>query len=151
MTASSLDRGPGEAEVPFDAPPILLADDDEIALRLTETILDVLKLVNPRWIVGNGDDAVERLERCLRGEAPVPALVMLDGQMPGRSGLQILRWMREQPPLAGVPVIMLTGVSDVGSIRDAYDSGALSYLVKPVGFQALTDVLKGLQRPWLLL
>lgn len=130
MTASSLNRGPGETEVPFGAPPILLADDDEIALGLTETILDVLQLANPRWIVGNGDEAVERLEQCLRGESPVPALVMLDGHMPGRSGLQILRWMREQPSLAAVAAIMLTSVSDVGSIRDAYDSGALSYLVK---------------------
>ncbi len=71
--------------------------------------------------------------------------------MPGRSGLEVLRWMRQQPALRDVPAIMLTGMSDVDSIHDAYSSGAASYLVKPVAFGALADVIRGLQRPWALL
>lgn len=133
------------------AAPTLIVDDDEPSRILIEASLAALRLANPVVMACDGDDAVRQLQPCLRNEALVPVLVMLDGQMPGRSGLEVLRWMREQPALREVPVIMLTGVSDVDSIQDAYSSGAASYLVKPVAFEALADVVRGLQRPWALL
>lgn len=131
--------------------PILIVDDDELSRLLIEASLSALGLANPTAMACDGDGAVRQLQPCLRDEAPVPVLVMLDGQMPGRSGLEVLRWMREQPTLRDVPTIMLTGMSDVDSIQDAYSSGAASYLVKPVAFGALADVIRGLQRPWALL
>jgi CheY-like chemotaxis protein len=136
---------------PLAAAPILIVDDDDPTRLLIEASLSALRLANPAVMACDGDDAVRQLQPCLRNEAPVPVLVMLDGQMPGRSGLEVLRWMRQQPALRDVPVIMLTGVSDVDSIQDAYSSGAASYLVKPVAFGALADVIRGLQRPWALL
>jgi CheY-like chemotaxis protein len=136
---------------PLVAAPILIVDDDDTSRLLIEASLSALRLANPAVMACDGDDAVRQLQPCLRSEAPVPVLVMLDGQMPGRSGLEVLRWMREQPALRDVPVIMLTAMSDVDSIQDAYSSGAASYLVKPVAFGALADVIRGLQRPWALL
>jgi CheY-like chemotaxis protein len=131
--------------------PILIVDDDGASRLLIEASLSALRLANPVVMACDGDAAVRRLQPCLCNEAPVPALVMLDGQMPGRSGLEVLRWMRQQPALRDVPAIMLTGMSDVDSIQHAYSSGAASYLVKPVAFEALADVIRGLQRPWALL
>lgn len=136
---------------PLAVAPILIVDDDDPSRLLIEASLSALRLANPVLMACDGDDAVRQLQPCLRNEAPVPVLVMLDGQMPGRSGLEVLRWMRQQPALRDVPAIMLTGVSDVDSIHDAYSSGAASYLVKPVAFDALADVIRGLQRPWALL
>ena len=136
---------------PLAAAPILIVDDDEPSRLLIEASLSALRLANPVLMACDGDDAVRQLQVCLRNEVPAPALVMLDGRMPGRSGLEVLRWMREQPALRDVPAIMLTGMSDVDSIQDAYSSGAASYLVKPVAFEALADVIRGLQRPWALL
>lgn len=130
---------------------ILVVDDDDVSRLLIQASLSALRLANPAVMACDGDDAVRQLERCLRKEVPVPVLVMLDGQMPGRSGLEVLRWMRQQPALREVPAIMLTGMSDVDSIQDAYSSGASSYLVKPVAFEALADVIRGLHRPWALL
>jgi len=142
---------PAVNAAPVAVAPILIVDDDEMSRLLIEASLSALRLANPTVMAGDGDDAVRQLQLVLRTEAPVPALVMLDGQMPGRSGLEVLRWMREQPALREVPAIMLTGMSDVDSIQDAYRSGAASYLVKPVAFEALADVIRGLQRPWALL
>ncbi len=136
---------------PLEPASILVVDDDDMSRRLIDATLDALQLSNPRLHAVDGDDAVAQLSACARGELPVPALVLLDGQMPGRSGLHVLQWMREQPALQAVPVVMLTGVSDVESIRNAYDAGATSYLVKPVAFEALADVLRNLGTRWVLL
>lgn len=134
--------------------PVLVADDDPIALELIVACLDRLRLRNPRLVVEDGDAAIEALTQCLQGagDAPgcPPALVLLDSQMPGRGGLDVMWWMREQPALAGVPVVMLTSDSDMTSIQDAYSHGVTSYLVKPVGFDALADVLRGLDVDWML-
>ena len=137
--------------VPPVAPPILIVDDDEASRLLIEASLSARRLVNQTVMACDGDEAVRQLQLWLRNESSAPALVMLDWQMPGRSGLEVLRWMREQPALQGVPVIMLTGMSDVNSIQDAYSYGAASYLVKPVAFGALADVIRGLEQPWMLL
>jgi CheY-like chemotaxis protein len=143
--------GPAVAAASLTVAPILIVDDDDVSRLLIEASLAALQLANPRIIACDGEDAVRQLQSCLRYEASVPALVMLDGQMPGRSGLEVLRWIREQALLHEVPAIMLTSASDVDSIQDAYGSGAASYLVKPVAFEALADVMRGLQRPWVLL
>lgn len=135
------------------ARPILVADDDPVALALISACFDRLRLCNPRLLVHDGEQALNELKRCLEPgnpEASPPALVLLDGQMPGRSGLEVMLWMREQPTLADVPVIMLTADGEVSSIQDAYDTGVSSYLVKPVGFQALGDVLRTLEVCWVL-
>ena len=142
---------PAVIAAPLAVAPILIVDDDDPSRLLIEASLSALRLANPAVMACDGDDAVRQLQPCLRNEAPVPVLVMLDGQMPGRSGLEVLRWMRQQPALRDVPAIMLTATSDVDSIQNAYSSGAASYLVKPVAFEALADVIRGLQRPWALL
>lgn len=148
--ASTGGSEPRSSEPATSAAPIFIVDDDVIAVRLIEASLDRMKLRNPRVLAHDGAAAVNQFERCLTGEDPVPALVLLDGQMPGRSGLEVLQWMRGQPGLADVAVVMLTSNSAVDSIRDAYAGGAASYLVKPVGFKALGDVLRGLDVPWML-
>ncbi|MBA2769921.1 MAG: response regulator [Sporichthyaceae bacterium] len=132
------------------AAPVLIVDDDLVAVALIEACLDRMNLRNPRVVANDGRKAVTHLERCLDGQELVPALALLDGQLPGRSGLEVLQWMRQQPVLKDVAVVMLTGDSAVDSIRDAYAGGAASYLVKPVGFKALADVLRGLNAPWML-
>jgi CheY-like chemotaxis protein len=132
-------------------PEILIADDDESCRLVIDSILFALSVMNPRVQLRDGDEIVAHLEGGLAAKAAVPALVILDGSMPGRSGFEVLRWMRSTPALSSVPVVMLTGTSDVASIREAYEQGAASYLVKPVAFDALAEVIRGLDRPWLLL
>lgn len=133
--------------------PILVADDDPVALGLINACFDRLRLSNPRLLVQDGEQALNELKRFLEPgvtEQCPPALVLLDGQMPGRSGLEVMLWMREQPKLSSVPVIMLTADAELGSINDAYATGVSSYLVKPVGYEALGDVLRTLDVSWAL-
>lgn len=125
--------------------PVLLVDDDELARKLVIQHMRKLNLRNRIVEAVDGDDAIEIL-----GGADAAALVVLDLQMPNTSGLEVLRWMRSQPRLGSLPVIMLTGAPALEDIHQAYDLGITSYLVKPVGFAGLQDVLRQLSLPWLL-
>lgn len=132
-------------------PDIVIVDDDGSCRLLVDAVLVAMLLENPRVALRDGDAAFAFLDGGVRTGQPPPALVILDSEMPGRSGVELLRWMRSTPELASVPVIMLTGTSDVASIRAAYDQDVASYLVKPVAYDALADVIRGLDRRWALL
>ena len=105
------------------APRLLLVDDNEELRRLTKMFLE-----RQGFIVREAADGVEAGEY-LR-DAP-PDLVLLDLDMPRVSGIEVLRAMREDSTLAGVPVLILTGSNDEGSLRQVFDAGANDYISKP--------------------
>ncbi|MCB0101619.1 MAG: response regulator [Anaerolineales bacterium] len=75
-----------------------------------------------------------------------PDLILLDVMMPDISGLEVLRYIRREPDLAGIPVIILSAKSMPTDIKNGIEAGASVYLTKPVGFldlkQAVEKVLK---------
>jgi two-component system cell cycle response regulator DivK len=71
-----------------------------------------------------------------------PDLVLLDIMMPGISGLDILREMREDPALAGIPVVIVSAKAMPADIRRAMEAGASTYLTKPVGFLELKQAVE---------
>jgi len=83
--------------------------------------------------------------------APRPALVLLDLEMPGKTGLEVLAWLRADVRLATVPVVRLSASSGIDEVDGAYALGISSYLVKPVGFAAMQDIIRQLNLPWALL
>lgn len=127
--------------------PVVVVDDDELARALVVQHLRKLKLLNRVVEAVDGDAACT----VLSGLADPPVLVLLDLEMPGRSGLEVLSWLRSHPLLGRVPVVMLTGSAELDQVDAAYELGIASYLVKPVGFGALQDVVRQLDLPWALL
>src|SRR5262245_45393578 len=81
----------------------------------------------------------------------MPALVLLDLKMPRATGFEILKWIRNHPhpTLKRLPVVVLSGSELKDDIRNAYAEGANSYLVKPLGFDALVNLVKGVSAVWL--
>jgi CheY-like chemotaxis protein len=100
--------------------------------------------------VVDGEAAVARLARA---DAPAVGLVLLDLKLPLRSGFEVLGWIRDEAEVAvrRIPVIVLTSSDQERDVRQAYDLGANSYLVKPVGAPALLDMARGLNGYWLRL
>ena len=103
--------------------------------------------------VEDGDKAIAYLngvgpyaDRALH---PLPSLILLDLKMPRATGFEILKWIRAHPALSGVPVIILSGSELRDDIRDAYSIGANSYLIKPLGFDALVEMIKEVSTVWL--
>ena len=71
-----------------------------------------------------------------------PDVVILDIMMPETSGLDILRQMRRDPELAGVPVVVVSAKSMPADIKNGMEAGASTYLTKPVGFLELKDAVE---------
>ena len=84
-----------------------------------------------------------------RDRYPMPALVLMDLKMPRATGVEILRWIRNHPALGRLPTIVLSGSELQDDIRQAYAEGADSYLVKPLGFDALVELIRNINRVWL--
>lgn len=102
------------------------------------------KLLN----VPDGEQALAYLKEI--GKSTVrPALILLDLKMPRATGLDILRFIRKHPMLERLPVIVLSGSELQEDIQNAYAAGANSYLVKPLGFEALVDLIKRISSIWL--
>ena len=81
-------------------------------------------------------------------EYPLPHLVLLDLKMPRKSGLEVLSWIRQQPSLKRMVVVIFTSSKHDQDINRAYELGANSYLVKPVGFDALQETMKQVNHYW---
>jgi two-component system response regulator len=110
------------------------ADDEEFTLRA----LHRAKVTNPVIVVRDGSEAVDFLlgtgQYADRDASQVPAVVLLDLNLPKLSGIEVLRRIRNEPATRHVPVVVLTSSSEDEDVVDSYLSGANSYVRKPVGF-----------------
>lgn len=76
---------------------------------------------------------------------------MLDLKLPRRSGLEVLQWVKERPGLKRIPIVVLTSSRNDSDVDRAYELGANSYVVKPVSFESLIELMQSLQLYWLVL
>jgi CheY-like chemotaxis protein len=131
---------------------ILLADDDEEDRMLACDALAESRLSNDISCVTDGEDLMDYLHR--RGkyappaEAPRPGLILLDLNMPKKDGREALREIKSNPELRQISVVVLTTSKAEEDIYSSYDSGASSFISKPVTFEGLVDVMRGLGRYW---
>jgi CheY-like chemotaxis protein len=135
---------------------ILLVEDDPNDILLTQRAFRKANLTNASLqVVTDGDTAVAYLsgagEYADRDRYPLPVVVLLDLKLPRRSGHEILAWLRQQPELKRLLVVVLTSSNQRSDVDQAYDLGANSYLVKPIGLAALVEVVQALNLYWLLL
>ncbi len=134
---------------------ILLAEDNSTDALMVRRAFTKAGLQGTLEVVEDGDKAVAYLggagEFADRTRHPLPVLLLLDLKLPRRSGLEVLAWLRQQPGLKRLPVVVLTSSDEGGDVNRAYDLGANSYLVKPVDFDALQGMVKGFGLYWLLL
>ena len=132
---------------------ILIVEDNPTDVMLIRRALARLKIANPVQVVADGDRAVDYLsghdDYADRMQFPLPALILLDLKLPRRSGLEVLEWLRRQEGLRRVPVIMLTSSRQSDDVNRAYDLGANSYLVKPVEFDGLQEMLGTINTYWI--
>jgi len=99
-------------------------------------------------VVNDGDEAIAALESSVQPGGAPPVCVLLDVKLPRISGLEVLAWIRNQPHLKRMPVILLTSSSQTADINRAYDLGANSFLVKPPDLDSLTQLVKTVAHYW---
>lgn len=132
---------------------ILLVEDTEDDILLIRRAFIKAKVLNPIHIVNNGKDAVAYLSGtgryANRSEFPLPSLVLLDIKMPAMDGFAVLRWIREQPGLKTLRVVILTSSDEMRDVTAAYQAGANSFLIKPVDFDRFVEISQALNGYWL--
>ncbi|MGH8526854.1 MAG: response regulator, partial [Gammaproteobacteria bacterium] len=132
---------------------ILLVEDNEDDVLITQWALQSAGVKNPLHIVRDGQEAVDYLSGTLqfadRQKFPFPGLVLLDLKLPYRSGLEILEWMRAQSSLPTTVVAVLTSSNEPKDLQRAYALGAKTYLVKPPTAQMIHDIAEGFNLDWL--
>ncbi len=131
---------------------ILLVEDDPNDVLLIKRAFGKVNIANPIIVVNDGEQAISYLA----GREPyvdraLPMLVLLDLKLPRKSGHEVLEWLRQQQNLKRLPVVVLTASSESSDVNRAYDLGANSYLVKPVTFDALVEMVNTLNLYWLIL
>ena len=138
-----------------DQTTILIVEDNPTDVMLIRRGLDKARVANPIQVVNDGDAAVDYLSGVGayvdRRQFPLPILMLLDLKLPRRSGLEVLEWLRTQETLKRLPVVALTSSQQDRDVNAAYDSGVNSYLVKPVEFDGLLEMLKTVNLYWLML
>jgi CheY-like chemotaxis protein len=132
-------------------PPLLVAEDDSQSRAVFLRLLAKLGIANPVEFAEDGQEAIDHLAAVAAGSQSAPVLIVLDLNMPRRSGLEVLRWLRERRVFGSIPVVMLTGSAEMSDVTESHELGVASYLVKPVGFGALSDVIRRLDLRWGLL
>ncbi|MHB8425085.1 MAG: response regulator [Gammaproteobacteria bacterium] len=134
---------------------ILLVEDDLNDVMLIKRAFSKSRIVNPIACVENGEDAVAYLrgdgKYADRRQHPLPFMLLLDLKLPRLSGHEVLQWLRGQPLLKRLPVVVLTSSREPVDINRAYELGANSYLVKPVVFEEFAALMRQLQVYWLML
>ena len=132
---------------------ILLAEDDPSDAKLVGIALQRSISGNPVTVVNDGTELVSYLKGegryADRQTFPFPDLVLLDLKMPKMDGFEVLRWLRQQPVLKRLRVIVLTNSARECDVELAYEVGANSYLVKPTHFEDLVKTMQIVGDFWL--
>lgn len=132
---------------------ILMADDDKEDCDMTKEAFDESRLANDLRFVQDGVELLDYLRR--RGKfkdpatSPRPGLILLDLNMPRKDGREALQEIKSDPAIQAIPIVVLTTSKEEEDIHRSYSLHANSYITKPVTFNALVDVVKGLGRYWL--
>ncbi|AHW58953.1 MAG: response regulator [Tannerellaceae bacterium] len=130
--------------------PILIVEDNPVDLDLTLRAFKSQKLDNPILTARDGEEALDFIEKWEKGE-PRPVVILLDLKMPKVNGLEVLKELKTHPRLKTIPIVVLTTSSESTDVRDAYQLGANSYIVKPVDFEKFLDVAKQIELYWRVL
>jgi CheY-like chemotaxis protein len=131
---------------------MLLVEDSLLHQQLTKRALQATELEVELDIASDGSEALAYLnERGVGTEAlrHLPDMILLDINMPGMDGLELLREIKNNPALRAIPIAMLTTSEAPRDIRAAYERGANAYLAKPDGFHEFREMLKELGQFWL--
>jgi CheY-like chemotaxis protein len=130
---------------------ILLVEDDPDEVLLVKRALSRAHLVNPLRVVRDGDSAIQYLSATDRERYPRPSLVLLDLHLPGRSGLEVLKWIRSRNEIRDLPVVILTGSTDVQALNRATELGIKSWTTKPVQSGDLLSMVQSIGMYWVIL
>lgn len=129
---------------------VLLVEDSPGDIRLTQEALREAEMVRRLSVATDGVQALEFLRRQgQHKEAPRPDLILLDLNLPKKSGSEVLAEIKNDVELRQIPVVILTTSADEHDIHRAYDLHANCYITKPVDFDQFIAAVRSIEQFWL--
>jgi CheY-like chemotaxis protein len=132
---------------------VLSVDDNDVDGALLERAFKRCTIPSRLFRVSEGPQAMAYLTGhgiyADRGAYPLPDLILLDLVMPKMNGLEVLKWIREQPELKKTAVLIFTSSEKPEDVKDATRIGANGYLVKPTKFEDLKNLVRTIYSEWL--
>jgi len=132
---------------------ILLVEDRGDDILLIQRAFETAGIPNPLKVVRDGEEAMAYLSGegiySNRAEYPLPWLTLLDLKMPRIDGFEVLQWIRSQPELRRLIVVVLTSSDQLKDVNRAYELGANSFMVKQVDFDSTVQLSGLIQKYWL--
>jgi CheY-like chemotaxis protein len=131
---------------------VLMVEDDEGDVLMTREAFEHYKIRNRLHVVPDGDQALHFLRKTgPYADAPRPGLILLDVNLPRRSGLEILAELKQDPDLLLIPVVMLTTSRAEEDIVRSYSLHANAFISKPVDFEHFIDAIRQIDNFFLTL
>ncbi|MEW6491399.1 MAG: response regulator [Cyanobacteriota bacterium] len=128
---------------------VLLIEDDPGDVELTQTTLSKSKLKINLRVVNDGEEALAYLrQEGQYADTVRPNLILLDLNLPGLSGREILQAIKSDPKLGYIPVVILTTSDADIDILESYKLGANCYVTKPIGFKGFTQIVQSIESFW---
>jgi CheY-like chemotaxis protein len=128
---------------------ILLVEDNPADVRLTRESLKDCKIMNELFVTKNGEDAIEFLGQEGKYKcAPRPDLVLLDLNLPGKNGRDVLSFTKGRFDLKEIPVIILTSSRAKQDILQTYAMHANCYISKPLDLHEFSEVVQAIEGFW---
>ena len=129
---------------------ILLVEDSPSDVALTLHTFKTANIANTIHVARDGVEAIERLFGTGSEVPPVlPKVILLDLKLPRMDGHEVLRLIKGDARTRGIPVIVLTSSAEERDVMKTYESGANSYIIKPVDIKQFTEAVREIGRYWL--
>jgi len=129
--------------------PILLVEDSPEDFETTQRAFRRSGLKNPILRCADGDEALDFLfHRGSHADAPRPGVILLDLNLPGTDGREVLSEIKANDDLKQIPVIVLTTSADERDVQACYQAGASSYIQKPVDVEGFMRAIERLNDYW---
>jgi CheY-like chemotaxis protein len=132
--------------------PILVVEDSPEDYEVTIRAFKKANLANPVFRCQDGEEALDFLHQrgtyAEPGRAPRPSLILLDLNLPGTDGREVLAQVKGDPRLRTIPVVVLTTSADERDVESCYRAGANSYIQKPVSLESFLRAIQVLKNYW---
>ncbi len=137
----------------YKAVVILLIEDDIGDQKLTKQAFSGDKVGNELKIVNSAEEALEYLEQSKQGErgCPMPDLILLDLNMPGMGGRDLLKQLKDDPILDAIPVVVLTTSDSDRDVLESFQLQAAGYIKKPANLEGFSQTMHDLTDYWFVI
>jgi CheY-like chemotaxis protein len=126
---------------------ILLVEDDHVDAMTVKRALKDVKVLNPLFVVGNGEEALRFLNE---NEKNLPGIILLDLNMPKMNGIEFLKIVKKSDRFKSIPIIVLTTSNADQDRIDSFSFSIAGYMIKPVEYLQFVETMRTIKIYWTL-